>query len=79
LSLSPQASAYYNGLLERRGHAMSHVRKIVALAEIHGDEAIVQAMQDAFAFEAFSSEYITHLIQARGRESAGADASARCT
>jgi len=68
LSLSPQASAYYNGLLERRGHAMSHVRKIVALAEIHGDEAIVQAMQDAFAFEAFSSEYITHLIQARGRE-----------
>lgn len=68
LSLSPQASAYYNGLQERRGHAMSHVRKIVALAEIHGDEVIVQAMQDAFAFEAFSSEYITHLIQARGRE-----------
>lgn len=68
LSLSPQASAYYTGLQERRGNALSHVRKIVALAELHGAEAVVRAMQDALVFEAFSSEYITHLIEARGRE-----------
>lgn len=68
LGLSPQASAYYTGLLERRGNALSHVRKIVALAELHGEEAVVRAMQDALVFDAFSSEYITHLIEARGRQ-----------
>jgi len=66
--LSPLAVKYHAGLLERRGHAIAHVRKIVALADIHGDEAVVRAMTDALAFEAFSSEYIAHLIQARGRQ-----------
>lgn len=56
------------GLLERRGNAMAHVRKIVALAQIHGDEAVTRAMADALAFEAFSSEYIAHLIDARTRQ-----------
>jgi hypothetical protein len=56
------------GLLERRGNALSHVRKIVALADIHGADAVVRALADALTFEAFSSEYITHLIQARGRQ-----------
>jgi hypothetical protein len=68
LSLSPLAANYHTGLQERRGHAMVHVRKIVALTEIHGDEAVVRAMTDALAFEAFSSEYIAHLIQARSRQ-----------
>ena len=67
-ALSPLAVTYHAGLLERRGHAMAHVRKIVALADIHGDEAVVRAMRDALAFEAFSSEYIDHLIQARSRQ-----------
>lgn len=47
---------------------MTHVRKIVALAEIHGDEAVVRAMTDALTFEAFSSEYIAHLTDARRRQ-----------
>jgi transposase len=68
LGLSPQAADYHRGLLERRGNALSHVRKIVALADIHGDDAVVRAMTDALAFEAFSSEYIAHLIEARGRQ-----------
>lgn len=68
LGLSPQAADYHRGLLERRGNALSHVRKIVALAEIHGEEAVVLALTDALAFEAFSSEYIAHLIEARGRQ-----------
>lgn len=29
---------------------------------------MVRAMADALAFEAFSSEYIAHLIEARGRQ-----------
>jgi len=68
LGLSPLAAKYHAGLLERRGHALSHVRKVVALADIHGDEAVVRALTDALAFEAFSSEYIAHLIDARGRQ-----------
>lgn len=68
LSLSPQAADYHRGLIERRGNAMSHVRKIVALADIHGEAAVVRALTDALAFDAFSSEYIAHLIEARGRQ-----------
>ena len=68
LALTPLATKYHAGLLERRGNALSHVRKIVALAEIHGDDAVVRAMSDALAFEAFSSEYVAHLIQARTRQ-----------
>ena len=68
LDLSPLAANYHLGLLERRGNALSHVRKIVALADIHGHEAVVRALTDALAFEAFSSEYIAHLIEARGRQ-----------
>ncbi len=45
--LSPLAVKYHAGLLERRGNAIAHVRKIVALADIHGDEAVVRAMTDA--------------------------------
>ena len=68
LGLSPVAAKYHAGLLERRGNALSHVRKIVALAEIHGDDAVVRALNDAMVFEAFSSEYISHLIDARTRQ-----------
>lgn len=68
LGLSPLAAKYHAGLLERRGNALLHVRKIVALADIHGDEPVVRALADALAFEAFSSEYIAHLIEARTRQ-----------
>ena len=68
LALCPQAPKYHEGLLERRGHALSHVRKILALADIHGTETVARAMADALDFAAFSSEYIAHLIQARARQ-----------
>jgi len=67
-ALTPLAVTYHAGLLERRGNAIAHVRQIVALADIHGEDAVVRAMTDALAFEAFSSEYIAHLIAARSRQ-----------
>lgn len=47
---------------------MAHVHKIMALLEIHGEEPVRRAMTDALVFEAFSSEYIAHLIAARSRQ-----------
>ena len=47
LALTPLAVRYYAGLVERRGQALVHVRKIVALADIYGDEAVVRALTDA--------------------------------
>lgn len=67
LALSPQAEAYYHQLAERRLNARHHVHKIVALSEIYGAEALARALDDALAFEAFSSEYIANLLQQRTR------------
>ena len=52
LALAPQAPKYHEGLLERRGDALSHVRKILALADIHGTETVARAMADALDFAA---------------------------
>jgi hypothetical protein len=52
LALCPQAPKYHEGLLERRGNAPSHVRKILALADIHGTDTVSRAMADAIDFAA---------------------------
>jgi len=68
LSLSPQAQSYYEGLEQRRANARHHLRKIVALSDIYGTEALARAIQDALAFHAFSCEYIANLLEMRARE-----------
>lgn len=70
LSLSTHAQAYYEGLAARRFNARAHLRKILALVEIYGKEPTARAIADALAFNAFSSEYIAHLLDARARTSA---------
>ncbi|MBK7423128.1 MAG: hypothetical protein IPJ48_08540 [Propionivibrio sp.] len=49
---------------------------------IHGDDAVIRAITDALAYNAFSSEYIAHLISARPptarTQPSGSDASAGC-
>jgi transposase len=67
LAISPQAQAYYEGLEARRFNARGHVRKIIALAEIYGNDACHRAIEDALGFHAFSSEYIAHLLESRAR------------
>jgi hypothetical protein len=67
LALSPRAPAYYEGLEAKRGNPRSHARKILALAEIHGAEALVRALDDGLELQAFSAEYIANILQARGR------------
>jgi hypothetical protein len=65
LALSPKAEDYYQALAERRLNPCHHAQKIVALSEICGPEAVARAMENAFAFQAFSCEYIANLLESR--------------
>ncbi len=67
LALSPRAQAYREGLEARRVNARVHLRKILALAEIHGKEAVARAMDDGLELQAFSAEYIANILAARRR------------
>ena len=67
LTLSPRAEAYYLQLEARRLNPHHHVRKIVALSDIYGVEAVARAMEDALTYEAFSAEYIANLLEQRAR------------
>jgi len=67
LALSPRAEAYYLQLEARRLNPHHHVRKIVALSDIYTPEAVSRAMEDAFVYEAFSSDYIANLVEQRAR------------
>jgi transposase len=67
LALSPRAGDYYQRLEEKRGNARHHVQKIVALSEIYGVEKVQRALEDAWAYQAFSCEYIANLLEQRER------------
>jgi hypothetical protein len=66
LSISSQAKEYYDGLA-KRFNPDHHVKKIVALTDIYGTDAVARAMSDAIAHSAFSYEYITNLCEQRSR------------
>ncbi|MDP2708299.1 MAG: hypothetical protein Q8O70_12475, partial [Burkholderiales bacterium] len=67
LSLSRQAQIYYEGIEQRRLNSRHHLRKIVALSEIYGVEAVDRAIQDGIAFQAYSCEYIANILEMRAR------------
>lgn len=65
--LCPEAEIYYQQLQQRRVNAMHHVKKIVALCDIHGDEAVARILLDTHEQQAYSSEYVANLIEQRAR------------
>jgi transposase len=67
LALSPRAQAYREGLEAKRVNARVHLRKILALAELHGKEAVARALDDGQELQAFSAEYIANILSARRR------------
>ena len=67
LALSPRAADYLGALQNKRLNPLAHARKIVALSEIYTPGAVARAMDDAFEFQAFSSEYIANLLEQRAR------------
>ena len=68
LSLSRHAQAYVEGIEQRRVNPRHHLRKIVALSEIYGVDAVDRAIQDGIAFAAYSGEYIANILEMRSRE-----------
>jgi transposase/DUF971 family protein len=67
LALSPEAEIYYRQLEQRRLNPHHHVRKIVALSDVHGQAAVARAMADAVDYGAFSADYIANLLEQRAR------------
>jgi hypothetical protein len=67
LRLAPHADEYYRQLEARRLNPAVHIRKIIALSEIYGEEATGRAIEDALEFQAFSSEYIANILDQRTR------------
>lgn len=67
LTLSARAHDYFLELEKRRMNPRHHVRKIVALSEIYGTDSVTRAIEDAFAYQAFSCEYIANLLEQRAR------------
>ena len=65
LALSPRAQAYGDGLLAKRVNARGHIRRILALAELHGSQAVARAIDDGLELQAFSAEYIANILVAR--------------
>ena len=68
LSLSPSSLDYYQELDKRHLNARHHLRKIMALAEIHGDEAVNYAIADAIKLHAIGSDYIANILESRARK-----------
>jgi transposase len=68
LALSHSSLDYYRELDKRQLNATIHIRKIVALAEIHGDEAVALAIDDAMKLHAIGSDYIANILESRARK-----------
>ncbi|WP_319550173.1 IS21 family transposase [Desulfogranum marinum] len=65
LTLSAKAELYYQGLRERKLNLMHHIRQIVGLSDIYGEEEVARVLEDALEFQAFSCEYIANLLEQR--------------
>ena len=67
IALSHKAEEYYQELSRRRMNYRHHVRHIIALSEIYGNEKVARAIEDAFEYQAFSCEYIANILEQRAR------------
>lgn len=67
LAISPRAKVYGEGLEAKRVNARPHIRKILALVELHGVDAVARAIDDGLELQAFSAEYIANILAARRR------------
>src|ERR1700747_1699348 len=66
-ALCPLSQEYYRQLQDRRLNPRIHVAKIMALSEVYGPDKVARALEDAFEFRAFSSDYIANILEQRER------------
>jgi hypothetical protein len=67
LRLGEAAEEYLTRLRERRPNWLSHAERIMALAQAYGVDETARALRDARDAEAFSSEYVLNILEARAR------------
>jgi len=68
LNLCARSTHYLEELKQRRPDWMTHVARINALVSIHGEDDTIRALHDAADGNAFSADYIHHLLAMRGRD-----------
>jgi transposase len=66
-ALCPSAQEYHRQLQDRRLNPRHHLAKIMALSQTYGTDKVARAIEDAFEFQAFSSDYIANLLEQRER------------
>jgi transposase len=66
-ALCSRAEEYHRQLQERRLSPRLHIAKIMALSQIYGPDKVARAIEDAFEFQAFSSDYIANILEQRER------------
>lgn len=67
LALSPDAEAYYQGLVDKRLNVRDHLRKIVALSEIYAPDEVARVLRDCLHLQAFNADYVANLLEQRQR------------
>lgn len=67
LALGANAQTYLQGLQEHRPNYREHIRKILALLDVHKRDEVLRALDDALEMHAFSSDYIVHILESRRR------------
>ena len=67
LKICTEAAQYYESLKHKRFQTTTHVRRILALVETHGNKPVARAIQDALHYKAYDSQYIINILQQRER------------
>lgn len=67
LRLDPRAPEFYDGLQLRRLKSSIHLRKILALAQVYGEEMTAQAIADACDMQVYGSDYVQNMLECRSR------------
>jgi transposase len=65
--LGPGAEAFYQGLRAQRGQgAGHHIKRLLVLADRHGNGAVIAAMNHAARFGAYSADAVTRVLAGAG-------------
>lgn len=67
LALAPAAVEFHRGLCHRQVHATVHLRRIMALVQVHSRNAVAEALADACDLHAFHGDYVAGLLEQRRR------------